>query len=51
MLKVNFTVVFDKNGDIEEVTRNCRIPRPDCKGCKFKKWCDRVESKIKEKRR
>jgi len=50
MLKVNFTVVFDKNGDIEEVIRNCRIPRPT-KGCKFKKWCDRVESKIKEKRR
>ena len=50
MLKVNFIISFDKNGNIEKINRTCKIPRPDCKGCKFKEWCDRIEDIIKEEK-
>jgi len=46
MLKVSFTITFDKNGNIQKIDRSCRIPRPVCDECKFKEWCDRVENSI-----
>jgi len=48
MLKVDFVVDFDKNGNIKKVRRICKIPRPSCEGCKFKKWCDRIENSIRK---
>lgn len=45
MLKVRFTIEFDKEGRIENLSRSCEIPRMTCKGCKFEKWCNKVEKK------
>ena len=46
-LGVNFRVSIDlKEGKINRIYRSCSIPRPHCKGCKFKKWCDKLEKKL-----
>ena len=49
MLKVDVRVTFDKEGNVTNIQRFCKIPRPSCVGCKFKPWCDRIEEAIKEK--
>ena len=46
-LRINFKISIDlKEGRINGVYRSCNIPRPHCKGCKFKKWCDKLEKKL-----
>ena len=46
MLEVSFKVEFDKYGKIENLYKNCDVDRGLCKGCRFKKWCDKTEKRI-----
>ena len=49
MIKVRFEVGFNSKGEVVIISRSCDIPTPSCQQCKFKEWCDKVESLILEK--
>ena len=44
--KVRFDIEFNEKGEITSVHRSCKIARPSCEGCKFKKTCESIEKRI-----
>ena len=46
-LVLEFKVKIDvKDRVINSIYRNCNISRPDCKNCKFKDICDKIQKVI-----
>ena len=48
---IAFNVVLDEKGNIESVWKTCDIPEPDCNGCMFEEWCNKVRRFIMKTRR
>ena len=46
-LVLEFKVKIDvKNRVIDSIYRNCNISRPNCEGCKFRNFCDKIQKAI-----